>query len=416
MRPARTAARLTVAAALALGLTACTVAVDGGDARRRPPPEETTTEESAPAEDAEETDDAAAETGSDGELPDWANPVATPGEQISTFNVGNVRVDPYQVGVTPASKDGLFVDPDTNQPLIAAGDDIVFINYVITNEGDPIDLGFSLVSIDERYDDWPYMQGMDTIVDDALYEAQGVHDDAMHNQAYREPSVYPFATGQSYSYATNFRYQPGSPITFDAVMVPPPWTRRASSCTTSASRARAPARSPDAARACRESPGPEDRALVRSAPGQVLVLRVPLDVRADEGAQRDDALTRLPHAVERAGGERGPDAAPLERGVDLGVREDHRARLPHVGGEAGDDAVVGAGLEAVALVGDGDGGRAGCGAVGHAAIVVGPAPPDNHGATPETAVTSGVATRIRYRPDGFRVRHWDGGPGFPVAR
>lgn len=220
MRPARTAARLTVAAALALGLTACTVAVDGGDAPKTSAPEETTTEESAPAEDAEETDDAAAETGSDGELPDWANPVATPGEQISTFNVGDVRVDVYQVGVTQASKDGLFVDPDTNQPLIAAGDDIVFINYVITNEGDPIDLGSSLVSIDERYDDWPYMQGMDTIVDDALYEAQGVHDDAMHNQAYREPSVYPFATGQSYSYATNFRYQSGSPITFDAVITP----------------------------------------------------------------------------------------------------------------------------------------------------------------------------------------------------
>ncbi|MGO1204761.1 MAG: hypothetical protein ACTMHR_16495, partial [Cellulosimicrobium funkei] len=87
MRPARTAARLTVAAALALGLTACTVAVDGGDAPKTSAPEETTTEESAPAEDAEETDDAAAETASDGELPDWANPVATPGEQISTFTV-----------------------------------------------------------------------------------------------------------------------------------------------------------------------------------------------------------------------------------------------------------------------------------------------------------------------------------------
>ncbi len=255
MRPARTAARLTVAAALALGLTARTVAVDGGDDPTTSAPEETTTEESAPAEDAEETDDAAEGTGSDGELPDWANPVATPGEQISTFTVGDVRVDVYQVGVTQASKDGLFVDPDTNQPLIAAGDDIVFINYVITNEGDPIDLGSSLVSIDERYDDWPYMQGMDTIVDDALYEAQGVHDDAMHNQAYREPSVYPFATGQSYSYATNFRYQPGSPITFDAVITPV--DAEGELLHDERIEGEGTGTISYAARACRESPGPD---------------------------------------------------------------------------------------------------------------------------------------------------------------
>ncbi|MFI2703810.1 hypothetical protein [Cellulosimicrobium composti] len=221
MRPARSAARLTAAAALALGLTACTINVGGGSPETPAPEETTAAEETAPVEDAEEVDDeAAGDAGASGELPDWANPVTDPGEQISTFTVGDVRVDVYQVGVTQASKDGLFVDPENNAPIIAEGDDIVFVNYVITNEGAPIDLGSSLVSIDERYDDWPYMQGMDTIVDDALYEAQGVHADAMHDQAYREPTVYPFATGQSYSYATNFRYQPGSPITFDAVITP----------------------------------------------------------------------------------------------------------------------------------------------------------------------------------------------------
>ncbi|MFE6234679.1 hypothetical protein [Cellulosimicrobium sp. NPDC057862] len=220
MRPVRSAARLTVAAALALGLTACTINVGGGTPET-PTPEETSAEETAPVDDAEEVDDAAAEeTGASGELPDWANPVTNPGEQISTFNVGEVRIDVYQVGVTQATKDGLFVDPENNQPIIAEGDDIVFVNYVITNEGAPIDLGSSLVSIDERYDDWPYMQGMDTIVDDDLYGAQGVNDDGMAPGAYREPTVYTFGTGQSYSYATNFRYQSGSPITFDGTIVP----------------------------------------------------------------------------------------------------------------------------------------------------------------------------------------------------
>ena len=220
MRPVRSAARLTVAAALALGLTACTINV-GGDTPETPTPDETSAEETAPVEDAEEVDDAAAEeTGASGELPDWANPVTNPGEQISTFNVGDVRIDVYQVGVTQATKDGLFVDPENNLPIIAEGDDIVFVNYVITNEGAPIDLGSSLVSIDERYDDWPYMQGMDSITDFDLTDAQGVNRDAMAAGAYRDPSVYTFGTGQSYSYGENFRYQSGSPITFESVVTP----------------------------------------------------------------------------------------------------------------------------------------------------------------------------------------------------
>ncbi len=222
MRPVRTTTSLAVATALALSLTACTINVGGG-ADDAPTVEESTApeDEATDVEDAEEVDSPAAEeTGSSGEQPDWANPLLAPGEQISTYKVGDVRVDVYQVSVVKATKTGNFVDPEKNEPIIDVGDDIVYVNYVVTNEGAPIDLGSSLVNTSERYDDWPYMQGMDSITDFDLTEAQGVNRDAMAPGAYREPTVYTFGTGQAYSYATNFRYQPGSPITFESVITP----------------------------------------------------------------------------------------------------------------------------------------------------------------------------------------------------
>lgn len=224
MRPVRTAAGLAVATTLALGLTACTITFGGPD--RQDPAEQSSTaaEETADLDDTEVGDaeevDASAAEGTEGELPDWANPVTTPGEQISTYEIGDLRVDVYQVGVVQATKEGLLADPDTHEPLIAVGDDIVFLNYVLTNEGAPLDLGFSLVSIDERYVDWPYLGGMDSIVDDELYEQQGVNADAMHDQAYRDPGVFTLGTGQSFSFGTNFLYQPGTDITFRTDITP----------------------------------------------------------------------------------------------------------------------------------------------------------------------------------------------------
>lgn len=153
--------------------------------------------------------------------PAWALPVTEGGELISTIELdGGVTVEVYQVGTTTATESGQFVDPDTNEPIIAEGDEIVFVNYVVSNTGDPIDLGSSLVSIDARYDDWPYMQGMDSVVDSELFEAQGVNDDGFADGSYVDPSVYTLGTGEQYSYGQNFLYQEGSPITFDVSLTP----------------------------------------------------------------------------------------------------------------------------------------------------------------------------------------------------
>lgn len=174
--------------------------------------------ESEPAE-VEETEEAEAPS-ADGQ-PAWANPVTEEGELISTIELdGGVTVEVYQVGTTTATKTGQFVDPDTNEPIIAEGDEIVFVNYIVSNTGDPIDLGSSFVSIDARYDDWPYMQGMDSVVDSDLFEAQGVNDGALADGSYADPSVYTFGTGEKLAYGENFPYQAGSPITFDVSMTP----------------------------------------------------------------------------------------------------------------------------------------------------------------------------------------------------
>jgi hypothetical protein len=201
-------AAATVTAVALLGVSAC-----GGDSDEKSEPK---TSASAEPTEAEESEPAAAEG-----QPKWANPATSGGELVSTIKLDNgITVEAYQLGTEKATKSGQFVDPDTNKPIIAEGDDVVFVNYVVSNTGDPIDLGSSLVSISARYDDWPYLQGMDSVVDDTLFEKQGVNDDAMTPDAFVDPSIYTFGTGEKYSFGENFPYQAGSPITFKVDVTP----------------------------------------------------------------------------------------------------------------------------------------------------------------------------------------------------
>jgi len=188
------------------GLAACAAPSPAPD-----DPEITATDE------AEETDDAAPVT-AEGQ-PSWALPATTEGDKIATIEVGGIVVEVYQVAVTQATKTGQFATPD-GKPVIAVGDDIVFINYVISNTGDPIDLGSSLVLIDARYDDWPYLQGMDSVVDRTLFEQIGVYSSPFGPDSYVDPGVYTFGTGERYSYGQNFPYQAGSPIGFSVSVTP----------------------------------------------------------------------------------------------------------------------------------------------------------------------------------------------------
>ena len=111
-----------------------------------------------------------------------------PGDKLATIEGTNFTVDVYQVATATASKTGQFVDPDTNLPLIAEGDEIVYVNYVFTNTGsEDIPLSYSLVSVSAEYADWPYLQGMDSIVDSAQFEEMGVTSFAIARAAAKRP-------------------------------------------------------------------------------------------------------------------------------------------------------------------------------------------------------------------------------------
>lgn len=207
--------RLALAAA-ALPLSALSLTACGGS-------EEDTAsadaETSAPTESEtpEETESAPSDAGG-GETPEWAYPVVETGDVIATYDVGDLSVEVHQVGVKKATETGNFVDPKTNKPLISTGDDLVYLNYVVTNNGDKVDLGSSIISIDAKYDDWPYLGGMDGTTDDDQYESLGLTDDLVKKS--NDPTVYPLGPGQKFSFAENFGYEKGGAINFDTSYTP----------------------------------------------------------------------------------------------------------------------------------------------------------------------------------------------------
>ncbi len=231
MRITRGIASLTVAGLALTGLAACSSddsSAEETTVATTEPAEETTeatdepTEE--PTEDAtdEATDDATedSDAAGSGSSPAWAVPTTTPGEKIATIDAETFTVDVYQVGTAKASKTGQWVDPETNLPLIAEGDEIVYVNYVFTNTGtESIPLTYSLVTVTPTYADWEYLQGMDSIVDSEQFEEMGLTSFAIDPMNGGE-APFEWAPGETFSSGQNFKYQAGSPITFEARLSP----------------------------------------------------------------------------------------------------------------------------------------------------------------------------------------------------
>lgn len=221
MRRHRLTGIVSAALIATAGLAACSSADDDAEAAETNAveAEDVTTEETeAPDEDAAADEEEENSASAEGGVPSWAKEPTEGGDLIATVEAGDVTVEVFQMGTAPAPKDGNWVDPDTNEPLIAEGDDIVFVNYVITNNGDPIDLGSSLVSVEAEYDDWEWMQGMGGITDNALSEEMGVQSSGVAEMA--DPTVYTFGTGEHFSYGENFKYEADTGITFDVTITP----------------------------------------------------------------------------------------------------------------------------------------------------------------------------------------------------
>jgi hypothetical protein len=216
LRVSRSIAPLFFAAVLTAGLVSCSADADEEPSTSATPKASASSTPSATAE-AEETEAADAPAG-DATAPSWAKPVTTAGELIGSVDGPNFTVDMYQVGTAAATKTGNFVNPDTNLPIIAVGDEVVFVNYVVTNtSSETIPLSNLLVDVSTRYDDWPYLQGMDTVTDSALFESMGVNTSAL---AIFDPAPYLWEPGTTFSQGENFRYQAGSPLSFTASLTP----------------------------------------------------------------------------------------------------------------------------------------------------------------------------------------------------
>lgn len=205
---------------LLLGAAACSSDDEPVASEETTETAETETTETTPDEETETTEGSEpGQAGEAGAVPEWALGYETRGELLTTLEGEGFQVDVYQVGTTAATKDGQFVDPETNKPLVATGDEVVFVNYVFTNtSNEPINLPYSLVSVDAVYDDWPYLQGMDGVVDDALFEQMGVLDEALRPGG--DADFFVWEPGTSFAYGENFKYQPGSGIAFSATLTP----------------------------------------------------------------------------------------------------------------------------------------------------------------------------------------------------
>ena len=231
--PARSRLRRS---ALAVALTALALfAAPACSSSDDPPPSTTTTaptddtavdttttdapDPEPPVDDEEGSDDDSAADEDAGTLPAWAKDFETPGEELTTIEGENFRVDIYQVGTTEAPKDGVFVDPDTDEPILQEGDEVVFVNYVFTNTGkETIPLSYSLVDVTAEYADWKWMQGMDGISASSVFEDMGVLSSAMEPGSGDAP--FAWEPGTTFAVGDNFEYQPGSAITFTATLVP----------------------------------------------------------------------------------------------------------------------------------------------------------------------------------------------------
>lgn len=209
LRISRSTAPLIIAAALATALVACSAPASGGkpDGSSAPKPSASASASSAPVA-----------TG-DFVAADWAKPVTNPGELLTTIKGDGFQVDVYQAGTAKATKTGNFANPDTNKPIIEVGAELVYVNFIVTNTGTAdIPLSYSLVDVDGRYADWPYLQGMDGITDFDLNDQMKINDSGIAVGAPDAPFIW--KPGTSFSYGTNFLYEPNGPITFEARLTP----------------------------------------------------------------------------------------------------------------------------------------------------------------------------------------------------
>lgn len=148
----------------------------------------------------------------------WALPITDTGDKLGTFKGDSFSVDIYQVATDTASKDSMFVDPDTKENLLKKGNPIVYVNYVVTNTSSAeIPLSHSLITPTAKYTDWKYMGGMPS---DSSSDGFKKHNLTSSGVKLKEEDPFVLKPGESFNIAENFAYAAGKEAKIEATMNP----------------------------------------------------------------------------------------------------------------------------------------------------------------------------------------------------
>jgi len=157
----------------------------------------------------------AARIAATGATPSWANTASANGTKITSFTVGAVRIDVYQVATYPAPAD---VAGQLGGEPIHKGDTMVLMNYVATNIGPPINVNAQVgaFGVQPSYPGSPQHNLYNTAPPTAC-DTYGVNQYAVPPG---EPRSATFATGDVVSAAGVFPYLPGQQVTFTGFVLP----------------------------------------------------------------------------------------------------------------------------------------------------------------------------------------------------
>ena len=212
--------------ALTLGvlpLTGCATETKPADASAGPSATVTTpapSETATPQESEVEMEVSANHTAAN-----WARGVTAPGELLGSVTSSRVgyQIDFYQVGVRQATKASTLVDKETFQPLINIGDEIVYVNWIVTNISEaPIVLNEDLINVHVSYAD-SATGDLAATSEPEVFRELNINENAIDE----EKAVglvtnhrYILEPGRSYSMGTNFKHEAGGKATFSITSSP----------------------------------------------------------------------------------------------------------------------------------------------------------------------------------------------------
>ena len=143
-------------------------------------------------------------------MPDWAAGSVGVGELIGSAKTASWKINAFQVGTGVTSDDSMFVDPDTDENVLPAGSDVVFVNFEYTNISDmAIDVGLSFATPDLRSVNWKWATGQPGEYKSDAFVAQGVTAELVKLEATKDTQVFSVEPGQTIARAVSIAYGPG---------------------------------------------------------------------------------------------------------------------------------------------------------------------------------------------------------------